>query len=68
MTELTDKLQLWRGSLRYEVRTLKEAWKASRSAVGILNKVQSLAISAPVVDSSNLNKVIYCIVNDIRHI
>ena len=36
--------------------TLNEAWKASRSAVGILSKVQSLAISAPVVDSSNLDE------------
>ena len=37
--------------------TLNEDWNVSLSLVGILNKVQSLAISAPVVDNSDLKTV-----------
>ena len=40
--------------LKMHIRTLNDDWNASRSAVGILRRVHSLAISAPVVDNSNL--------------
>ena len=36
--------------------TLNDDWKASRSTVGIRRRVQSLAISAPVVDKSALEE------------
>lgn len=47
-------------------RTLNDDWNASRSAVGILRRVQSLAISAPVVDNSNLQNYLYLACEDMQ--